>query len=221
MLVTTLMMEPAASRQLPGRERILEEAREQFVAYGYAGVTMQRIADAIGVTKAALYYHVADKEELFAEAFVSEMERVCAGIASRAGVRAAAGGATDGGRPLFAGHQRAGVGAAGGRSRSLCRGRASVRAAGTGATAARSDQDRFRAGRCGRRDPGSRPRCHRRALPVDGLRPSAQRGVWTADAGHERGAGESGGFAGDAGCWRTARVTRMKPGAELTKPLRG
>jgi AcrR family transcriptional regulator len=43
---------------------------------------MQRIADAIGVTKAALYYHVSDKEELFGEAFIGEMERVCAGIAA-------------------------------------------------------------------------------------------------------------------------------------------
>src|SRR3954466_12298872 len=71
-----------ATRQLPGREKGLREAREQFVAHGYAGVTMQRIADAIGVTKAALYYHVSDKEELFAEAFVGEMERICAGIAA-------------------------------------------------------------------------------------------------------------------------------------------
>lgn len=73
--------QPPSTRQLPGRDRVLQEARAQFVAHGFAGVTMQRIADALGVTKAALYYHVSDKEELFAEAFVGEMERICAGIA--------------------------------------------------------------------------------------------------------------------------------------------
>src|SRR4051794_1631426 len=74
--------EHPVTRQLPGRERILEEARGQFVEYGYVGGTMQRIAGAIGGAKGAVYYHVADKEELFAEAFVSEMERVCTGVAA-------------------------------------------------------------------------------------------------------------------------------------------
>src|SRR5262245_28076735 len=82
MPVTTSPADQPATRQLPGRERILQEARAQFVAHGYAGVTMQQIADAIGVTKAALYYHVSDKEELFGEAFIGEMERICAGIAA-------------------------------------------------------------------------------------------------------------------------------------------
>jgi TetR/AcrR family transcriptional regulator of autoinduction and epiphytic fitness len=76
------VIEQPTARHLPGREKILREARAQFVAHGFAGVTMQRIADAIGVTKAALYYHVADKEELFGEAFIGEMERICAGIAA-------------------------------------------------------------------------------------------------------------------------------------------
>jgi TetR/AcrR family transcriptional regulator of autoinduction and epiphytic fitness len=79
---TAPFTESPAGRTLSGRDRILQEARAQFVAHGFAGVTMQRIADAIGVTKAALYYHVSDKEELFGEAFIGEMERVCAGIAA-------------------------------------------------------------------------------------------------------------------------------------------
>jgi AcrR family transcriptional regulator len=82
MPTTTAPADNPAARHLPGRERILQEARAQFVAHGYAGVTMQRIADAIGVTKAALYYHVSDKEALFGEAFIGEMERICAGIAT-------------------------------------------------------------------------------------------------------------------------------------------
>ena len=66
----------------PGRERMLREARELFVAHGYAAVTMQEIADAVGVTKAALYYHFSDKEALFGEAFIAEMERIRDGIAA-------------------------------------------------------------------------------------------------------------------------------------------
>jgi AcrR family transcriptional regulator len=61
---------------------MLREARELFVAHGYADVTMQAIADAAGVTKAALYYHFNDKEALFAEAFTAELARVCDGIAA-------------------------------------------------------------------------------------------------------------------------------------------
>src|ERR1044071_1392135 len=86
MAITTLSTtdksadDTAAGR--PGRERMLREAREQFVAHGFAAVAMQEIADAVGVTKAALYYHFSDKEALFAEAFIAEMERLRASIAT-------------------------------------------------------------------------------------------------------------------------------------------
>ncbi len=50
-----------------GRERILREATAKFVAAGYAAVSMQQIADAAGVTKATLYHHFRDKEDLFLE----------------------------------------------------------------------------------------------------------------------------------------------------------
>lgn len=49
------------------RERIIAEAREQFLTRGFADVSMQQIADASGITKAALYYHFRNKEDLFAE----------------------------------------------------------------------------------------------------------------------------------------------------------
>lgn len=51
-----------------GRERILEEALGRFLEAGYAAVSMQQIADASGVTKATLYHHFRDKEDLFFEA---------------------------------------------------------------------------------------------------------------------------------------------------------
>lgn len=47
------------------RERIQTEAARLFVASGYHGVSMREVAEAVGVTKPALYHHYADKEALF------------------------------------------------------------------------------------------------------------------------------------------------------------
>ncbi|GAB4569082.1 MAG: TetR/AcrR family transcriptional regulator [Anaerolineae bacterium] len=47
------------------RDRIVDAARELFVARGYIGISMREIAEAVGVSKAALYYHFRDKESLF------------------------------------------------------------------------------------------------------------------------------------------------------------
>jgi AcrR family transcriptional regulator len=63
-----------------GRERLLREARARFVARGYADVTMQEIAEAAGVTKAAAYYHFGDKERLFIEVVQEEVQRICQGM---------------------------------------------------------------------------------------------------------------------------------------------
>lgn len=45
-------------------DRILAESARAFGRRGYYGTTLDEIADALGVTKAALYYHVKSKEEL-------------------------------------------------------------------------------------------------------------------------------------------------------------
>ncbi len=47
------------------RFRIQQEAARLFVASGYHGVSMREVAEAVGVTKPALYHHYADKEALF------------------------------------------------------------------------------------------------------------------------------------------------------------
>jgi AcrR family transcriptional regulator len=47
------------------RARILAEATRLFMAYGYNGISMREIAEAVGVSKAGLYYHYKDKEDLF------------------------------------------------------------------------------------------------------------------------------------------------------------
>jgi AcrR family transcriptional regulator len=41
---------------------------------------MQEIADAAGLTKAAIYYHFADKEQLFNQVFLDEVDRLYAGV---------------------------------------------------------------------------------------------------------------------------------------------
>lgn len=46
------------------RERILEVARELFTDNGYEGTSLREIADRLGFTKAALYYHFQSKEQL-------------------------------------------------------------------------------------------------------------------------------------------------------------
>ena len=43
------------------RARILAEATRLFVVYGYNGISMREIAEAVGVSKAGQYYHFKDK----------------------------------------------------------------------------------------------------------------------------------------------------------------
>lgn len=49
------------------RAKILDAARELFVAEGYEAVTMRRIADAIEYSPTAIYFHFKDKETLIRE----------------------------------------------------------------------------------------------------------------------------------------------------------
>src|SRR5690349_1916091 len=46
------------------RERILEVARRLFTEHGYDGTSLRDIADELGFTKAALYYHFQSKEQI-------------------------------------------------------------------------------------------------------------------------------------------------------------
>jgi AcrR family transcriptional regulator len=47
------------------REDILELSVPLFAWHGYDGVSMRDMADAVGLTPAALYYHFPDKEHLY------------------------------------------------------------------------------------------------------------------------------------------------------------
>jgi AcrR family transcriptional regulator len=46
------------------RERILDVARELFIEQGFEATSLREIADRLGFTKAALYYHFKSKDEL-------------------------------------------------------------------------------------------------------------------------------------------------------------
>lgn len=60
-----------AERTGSTRERIKEVALELFTEQGYEQTSLREIAERLGVTKAALYYHFKSKEEIVG-AFVQE-----------------------------------------------------------------------------------------------------------------------------------------------------
>jgi AcrR family transcriptional regulator len=57
-------------------ERIMEEATRLFVTHGYHGISMREIAEAVGVSKAGLYYHFKDKEDLFIAILTANLEQI-------------------------------------------------------------------------------------------------------------------------------------------------
>jgi AcrR family transcriptional regulator len=57
--VDALTHDPASTR-----ERILDVALDLFSDQGYDGTSLREIAERLGVTKAALYYHFASKEDI-------------------------------------------------------------------------------------------------------------------------------------------------------------
>ena len=54
----------AAAQPSDTRARILDAALELFSEHGFDGTTLQQIADRLGFTKAALYYHFRSKDDL-------------------------------------------------------------------------------------------------------------------------------------------------------------
>ena len=54
----------------------MHAAGELFMELGYRAVTMEMVADRAGLTKAAVYYHFADKAALLSDALVALLARV-------------------------------------------------------------------------------------------------------------------------------------------------
>jgi AcrR family transcriptional regulator len=68
-----------------GRDRILEAATALFANKGYSDVSMQDVARASQVTKAALYYHFADKQDLYTTVALARIEAIRRAMADAAG----------------------------------------------------------------------------------------------------------------------------------------
>ena len=73
------------------RQTILRAAAQLFIERGYPGVSMREIAEATGLSKAGLYYHFKDKEDLFVAILAHDLaalnQAVQAAHASSGGVR--------------------------------------------------------------------------------------------------------------------------------------
>jgi AcrR family transcriptional regulator len=64
------------------RERIVDAAVELFAEHGVGGTSLQMIADAIGVTKAAVYHQFPTKDEIVLAVAEAELARLDALIAA-------------------------------------------------------------------------------------------------------------------------------------------
>lgn len=60
------------------RAEILRAAERIFVAEGYEGATIRKIADEVGVSSTCLYMHFRDKDEILLEICTAEMEALLA-----------------------------------------------------------------------------------------------------------------------------------------------
>jgi TetR/AcrR family transcriptional regulator len=56
-------------------QRIVAAAAEVFAARGFDGARIDEIAERAGINKAMLYYHVGDKERLYAAVLVESIDR--------------------------------------------------------------------------------------------------------------------------------------------------
>ncbi|MDQ3411802.1 MAG: TetR/AcrR family transcriptional regulator [Chloroflexota bacterium] len=67
------------------RTRMLRTARDLFQRRGFAAVTISDVAEAVGVTTAAVHYHFATKAELYAAVMrfvLDEIQRAIRGLAA-------------------------------------------------------------------------------------------------------------------------------------------
>ena len=69
---TTAPTRPKAARRSPKRAAVIKAAGEEFLARGFAGTSMDRIAAAADVSKRTVYNHFPSKNDLFA-AIVDEV----------------------------------------------------------------------------------------------------------------------------------------------------
>lgn len=74
---------PAAPPRQNPSEELLAVAIEQFASAGFAGTSLQQIADAAGYSKSSVLYHFASKEAVLEAALspaIDRLEQVLAGV---------------------------------------------------------------------------------------------------------------------------------------------
>ena len=68
------------------RDRILETALDLFIEQGYDKTSLREVAERVGVTKAALYYHFSSKEDIIrtlVQPLFDHLESLAAGLATQ------------------------------------------------------------------------------------------------------------------------------------------
>jgi len=75
------VQERRARERTETRERILDAARELFIAEGYDGVSMRKVAEKIEYSPTAIYVHFKDKEQLFLELCHSDFRQLAESFA--------------------------------------------------------------------------------------------------------------------------------------------
>lgn len=63
------------SKTISNKENILKEAAVLFSQKGYERTSMREIANCVGITKPAIYYHFSNKQELFEELVTTSFEK--------------------------------------------------------------------------------------------------------------------------------------------------
>lgn len=78
--MTEAPREAREQNQPSTRERIQQTAIALFSEHGYEHTSLREIAEHLGVTKAALYYHFKTKEDIaasFFESYAVDLDRIC------------------------------------------------------------------------------------------------------------------------------------------------
>lgn len=67
---------PTVAAEPPARQRIVAAARRQFFAHGFRGVTMDDLAEALGMSKKTLYAHFPSKTALLETLLLDKLRGV-------------------------------------------------------------------------------------------------------------------------------------------------
>lgn len=74
--------QPSAARRALVENEIYEQATQLFAERGFAGTSLQDIANALGVTRPALYYYVKSKDEILERLVVETAETTASELAA-------------------------------------------------------------------------------------------------------------------------------------------